>query len=170
MIDVRDELLGDTSTPEALARTVTAERACWETYLEYFDVIDKKRPHHLAAECFTKDATVTYGMKGAPLVFTGRDEYAAFLDGAVVQHEMIAHVVGQHRFTWRDGVPRLITYVTSWQWFTANAGLGENRPADYATIGYAEDDFRFEEGKWLIFKRFVAPAAGATALGGRPAA
>lgn len=169
MADTKELLLGDISTPEALVRTLAAERACWETYLEYFDVIDKKRPHHLAAECFTTDARIAYGMRGAPLVFEGRAAYAEFLDGAVGHHEMIAHVVGQHRFVWKDGVPRLITYVTSWQWFTQKAELGENRPADFATIGYAEDDFRYEDGRWLIFNRFVTPAAGIAAVGAKPA-
>ena len=160
--------LGDLSTPETFLETVRAERACWKTYLEYFDILDRREPPHFAAECFTENARIAYDMKGSPLVFCSRAEYADFLIEATAAHEMTAHVVGQHLFVWSDGKPRLFSYVTSWQWFVANSSAGTNRPADFVTIGRAQDDFEFIEGKWLISSRIVAPVAGLTAIGVAP--
>ncbi|WP_142098001.1 nuclear transport factor 2 family protein [Pseudonocardia cypriaca] len=169
MTDGAVTMLGDLSIPEAAIRTLAAERACWETYLTYFEVLDDKRSHLEACACFTEDATITYGMKGGALEFTSRAEYADFLEGAAATQEMVAHVVGQHRFVWDGGTPRLITYVTVWQWFVANAHGGELRPADYVTIGHSVDEFRNVGDAWLIARRTVRPAAGITAIGSRPA-
>src|ERR1700722_11284939 len=122
--------LGRTSSPETFFETLRAEREMYEPYLE----------------CFTEDTEVTYRMKGPPLVFHGRADYVSWLKDATEAQEMTAHVTGQHRFEWANGKPRLIAYVTSWQWFTHTAHLGENRPADFVTIGYSEDDFEHVGG------------------------
>jgi hypothetical protein len=159
---------GDLSTPENFLATVQAESACWKTYLEYFDILDRRQPAQLAADCFTEAAHIAYDMKGAPLTFNTRSEYASFLVEATAAHEMTAHVVGQHLFVWTEGKPRLYSYVTSWQWFAANSAAGSNRPADFVTIGRAQDDFELVSGKWLISNRVVAPVAGLTAIGVAP--
>lgn len=161
-------VLGDMSTPAALFGTLRAERECWYTYLEYFDVLDKKRPCEEAGQCFTEDTKIEYHMKGPPLIFQGRRDYVAFVEKATAAQEMMAHVVGQHWFQWTDGKPRLFSYVTSWQWFTVNAHLGDLRPAEFVTIGYSEDDFEYVGGKWLVARRVVKPAAGLVAVGAPP--
>ncbi|MFD2416474.1 nuclear transport factor 2 family protein [Amycolatopsis pigmentata] len=168
MSDTAEIALGDLSRPDSFFETLKAERECWDTYLYYFDIIDKKKPAELAGRCFTKDADIAYDMKGMPLVFHGRSEYAAFLEQAMAAQEMTAHVVGQHRFVWTDGKPRLLTSVTSWQWFVVNEHLGDTRPAEFVTIGYSEDDFDYVDGTWLIGRRIVRPAAGLVAIGAPP--
>jgi len=160
--------LGNLATAEGFFATLQAERAMYETYLEYFAVIDQKRPCALAGACFTEDAEVAYHMKGPPMVFRGRTDYVAFLEQATSAQEMTAHVVGQTRFDWTNGKPRLISYVTSWQWFTANAQLGDLRPAEFTTIGHSEDDFEQVGGRWLISRRVVRPVAGLVAIGAPP--
>jgi len=158
--------LGDLSNAESFFRTVKAERECLVTYLRYFEIVDRRLPCEQAAECFTKDTNIEYHMKGAPMKFRGRSEYAVFMRKAVAAQEMSAHFVGQTRFVWTSGAPRLFSYVTSWQWFIANADDGDLRPADFATIGYSEDDFECVEGQWLISNRVVKPVAGLTVVGG----
>ena len=167
MTDSSDFLLGDLSTPESMTATLRAERACWDTYLEYFAVVDGRRPYLEAAACFTEDAFVSYGMRSAPLEFRGRDAYAAFMKDAVKVHEITAHLVGQHRFGWTNCTARLFTHVMSWLWFAVWAERGQ-RPADYVTIAHAEDDFRLVGDKWLICNRTVRPATGGAAIGARP--
>ena len=161
-------VLGDLSTLESFFATVLAERACWDTYLDYFTVLDTRQPCVQAVECFTPEARIEYHMKGAPLVFQGRAEYLGFLEQATAAQQMTAHVVGQHRFRWSDGRPRLLSHVTSWQWFVVNADRGDLRPAEFTTIGYCEDDFEYIQGRWLIARRIVKPAAGLVAVGAPP--
>jgi hypothetical protein len=160
--------LGDLSTSEGLFATLKAERSMHETYLVYLDIIDKRQPCQLAGECFTEDAEIAYHMKGTPMVFHSRTDYVTFLEHATAAQEMTAHVVGQTRFDWASGKPRLLSYVTSWQWFKVNAHLGDVRPADFTTIGYCEDDFEYAGGRWLISRRIVRPAAGLVAMGAPP--
>jgi len=162
--------LGRTSSPETFFETLRAEREMYETYLDYFSLLDNKLSCERAGECFTEDTEVTYRMKGPPLVFHGRADYVSWLKDATEAQEMTAHVTGQHRFEWANGKPRLIAYVTSWQWFTHTAHLGENRPADFVTIGYSEDDFEHVGGRWLIARRAVRPVAGLVAAGSLPGA
>lgn len=161
-------VLGDVSTPASFFETLKAERDCWNTYLAYFEAIDQKQPCQVAANCFTEDVEIVYHMKGPPLVFRSRAEYLSFLEMATPPQEMTAHVVGQHRFAWVDGRPRLFTYVTSWQWFVVNAHLGDTRPADFTTIGYSVDDFEHVDAGWLIARRHARPAAGLVAAGKPP--
>lgn len=167
MTDGSNILLGDLSTPETMVATINAERACWETYLDYFAVVDGRRPYLEAAACFTENAVISYGMRSAPLEFHGREAYATFMKDAVKVHEITAHVVGQHRFRWTDGTPRLFTHVMSWQWFAVWAERGP-RPADFVTIAHAEDDFQLVGDRWLICNRTVRPATGGAAIGARP--
>jgi hypothetical protein len=154
--------LGDTSTTNNFLETLRVERKCWETFLRYFDVLDKGEPSNLAAECFTLDANVTYEMKGSPLVMESRADYAKFLETATAAQEMAVHFVGQHIFEWREGTPYLRSNVMSWQWFTKNADAGVLRPADFATIGHAIDEFREVDGRWLISKRHGRPPPAST--------
>jgi hypothetical protein len=160
--------LGGTSSPEALFETLRAEREMYKTYLDYFFFLDRKEPCELAGECFTENAEVTYHMKGSPLIFRSRSSYVSWLKDAAAAQEMTAHVAGQHCFEWTGGRPRLITYVTSWQWFVHTKHLGANRAADFVTVGYSEDDFEYVAGKWLIARRIVRPAAGLVAAGSLP--
>lgn len=160
--------LGSTATSEALSKTLTAERQMYATYLDYFFFIDQKLPCEKAVECFTEDTEITYHMKGSPLSFKSRSDYLSFLKVATGAQQMTAHVVGQNLFRWSGGKPRLLTYVTVWQWFLDKAHLGENRPADFVTIGYSEDDFACVNGKWLIARRLVKPVAGLVATGALP--
>ncbi|PZU09074.1 MAG: hypothetical protein DI605_09825 [Sphingomonas sp.] len=157
--------LGDLSTPESFMATIQAERECLETYLEYFEVIDRGRPNSGAAACFTEDTEVTYAMKGKPMVFNGRAEYLKFLDDSTAAYEMVTHILGQQFFAWKNGTPSLRTNVISWQWFLKNKDQGDMRPADFVTMGHANDEFTKVDGKWLISKRHVQPAAGITAIG-----
>lgn len=46
--------------------------------------------------------------------------------------------------------------------------LGQNRPADFVTIGYSEDDFKLVGGRWLIARRVVKPVAGLVTAGALP--
>lgn len=170
MSEVTEIVLGDLSSPESFFETLKAERACWKTYLDYFDILDKKRPCEQAGECFTENAEIAYHMKGPPLTFNSRSDYVAFLNIATAAQEMTAHVVGQNWFEWSNGKPRLFSYVTSWQWFTANADQGDLRPAEFVTIGYSEDDFECVDGKWLVSRRHVKPAAGLLVIGALPPA
>ena len=170
MPDSGRKMLGDLSTPEGLFETLKAERDCWKTYLDYFDIIDKKQPCELAGQCFTEDTEMAYHMKGPPLLFRGRSNWVAFLKKATAAQEMTAHVVGQSRFEWINGKPRLFSRVTSWQWFVINAHLGAFRPAEFVTIGYSEDDFDYVGGRWLIAHRVARPSAGLVAVGAPPPA
>jgi hypothetical protein len=157
--------LGDTSTPEAFYETLKAERECWKVYLAYFYATDHTGSAKDAAACFTENTQVRYSMRGSEQLFNGREEYHVFLGKSLAAYQMVSHVVGQQDFTWSNGTPRLTTNVISWQWFKTKADAGDLRPADFATIGHAEDEFEFVNGKWLISKRLVRPAAGITAIG-----
>lgn len=160
--------LGDLSTPESFFETLRAERECMNTCLEYFEIIDRKGPCEQAGACFTEDVDITYLMKGPSLVFNGRPGYVAFLEQATAAQERTAHFVGQHRFTWHDGRPRMTSYVMSWQWFMVNAHLGDLRPAEFVTIACSEDDFERVGDRWLVSRRFVQPVAGLVAIGTPP--
>lgn len=160
--------LGNLSTAKSFFETLKVERACWDTYLDYFDLLDRKMPCKDAAACFTEDAKIEYHMKGQPMVFNGRPNYLSFLEKATAAQEMTAHVVGQHRFVWSNSKPKLLSHVTSWQWFTVNAHRGDLRPAEFTTIGYSEDDFEYVASKWLIARRVVRPVAGLVAVGAPP--
>ncbi len=153
---------------ETFYKTLQAERAMYETYLQYFFCIDKKMPCESTGECFTENTEIEYHMKGQPMKFRGRADYVSFMKVATAAQEMTAHVVGQKRFQWTAGSPRLLAYVTVWQWFRGKAHLGQNRPADFVTIGYSEDDFELVDGKWLIARRVVKPVAGLVAAGELP--
>lgn len=162
----RAELGQELASPAAtFYEMLQAERGMYDTYLDYFACIDKKMPCESAAECFTEDTDITYHMKGQPLRFRGRASYVSFLKGATAAQEMTAHVVGQNRFQWIAGRPRLLTYVTVWQWFVNKAHLGRDRPADLVTIGSSEDDFAWVGNRWLISRRVVQPVAGLVAAG-----
>ena len=167
MTNSSEAMLGDLSTPESMVRTLQAERACWQTFLDYFAVVDGRKSYLLATECFTEDAEIAYGMRSAPLEFHGREAYAAFMKDAVKIHEMTAHLVGQHQFVWTGGTPRLFAHVTSWQWFAAKSGNGPTRPADFVTIAHAEDSFCKVGDKWLISHRVVRPAVSGAAIGAK---
>lgn len=170
MQEVTTPGLGNLSSPDAFFETMKVERQCWETYLAYFEILDQRKSCDLAGACFTDDAEIAYHMKGPPLIFHTRSDYVAFLEVATAAQEMTAHVVGQARFEWSSGKPRLISYITSWQWFSINAARGDLRPAEFVTIGYSEDDFECVDGKWLISRRHVRPAAGLVAVGAPPPA
>jgi SnoaL-like domain len=160
--------LGTISSPGALVETMSAEREIYETYLNYFLCLDTKMPCERAGECFTENTEITYHMKGQPMTFHGRSNYVAFLKTATAAQEMTAHVVGQRLIRWSHGKPRLLTYVTVWQWFVSKKSLGKDRPADFVTIGHSEDDFECAHGKWLISRRVVKPVAGLVAAGALP--
>lgn len=160
--------LGDMSSPQALFETIVVERKCWEVYLRYFQALDFQKSNELAASCFTEDTEITYAMGNQSQQFNGRAAYLRFLEEASARYEMISHFVGQHIFKWDDATPRLLSHVTSWQWFTNNKDAGEMRPADFVAIGYAEDVFEKVGNHWLIAKRVVRPAAGVCAIGARP--
>ena len=160
--------LGEISSPEALFKTISAEREIYKTYLNYFFFLDTKTPCERAGECFTENTEITYHMKGQPMTFHGRSNYIAFLKTATAGQEMTAHVVGQKLIRWSHGKPQLLTYVTSWQWFENTRNLGKDRPADFVTIGYSEDDFECVYGEWLISRRVVKPVAGLVAAGALP--
>ncbi|MGY4178407.1 hypothetical protein ACVIHH_003698 [Bradyrhizobium sp. USDA 4518] len=159
-------MLGDLSSFEEISEALKAERACWETYLDYFDIIEGPGPNGAAANCFTRHTQVIYGMRGEVLVLTGRDEYAAFLEGCDTFYQMLADVARHPRFTWSNGILRL-TKVISWQWLAANAQHGKQRPADFVAVGHTEDEFACVDSR-LISSRIVGPAAGATAIGALP--
>lgn len=161
-------MLGDLSSFEEMSGTLKAERACWETYLDYFDIIEGPGPNRAAANCFTRDTQVTYGMRGEVVVLTGRDEYAEFLESCDTFYEMLADVARHRRFTWSDGILRLTTKVISRQWLVANAQHGKQGPANFVAVGHTEDEFACVDGNWLISSRIVRPAAGATAIGALP--
>ena len=167
MSDIESSALGRLSSPESCLATWHAERAVYATFCEYLraaDVMDCER----AGGCFTEDAEVTYHMSGEPMVFCGRRAFVAYLEDAKLVHEMSVHVVGQHSFSWNDGTPCVAAYVSAWHWFLDNAHLGDMRAADFMTVGFAQDEFVLAEGKWLVSRRLVKPAAGLVAVGDRP--
>lgn len=81
---------------------------------------------------------------------------------------MSAHVLGQSTIRWNNGKPRISAYVTAWHWLSSNKEAGDSRPADWTTIGFAEDEFEKFDDRWLISRRSVKPAAGLAALGSPP--
>ena len=165
-----DVSLGQLAPPASLMATLYAEREAYKTFQDYFSIVDSKLPCEQAANCFTEKAEIEYHMKGSPMIFHGRSEFLRFLEVATPPQQMTAHVVGQSRFEWIDGKLLLHAYVTSWQWYTANAHLGEMRPADFVTIAKSTDEFAAVEGKWLIARRVAKPVAGLVAAGSPPPA
>jgi hypothetical protein len=160
--------LGQLSSSEQFIATWNAERGAYNTFCEYLTAVDDQMQYERAGACFTENAEVTYDMKDQPMVFHGRREFIGYLQGVKQVLAASAHVVGQHRFSWHQGRPRIVAYVTAWHWFHENSHLGENRPADFTTVGYAEDEFTQVAGIWLISRRLVKPASGLVAFGDRP--
>lgn len=168
MSEVGEIDLGRLSSPQAHWLTLLAERGAYATFCEYLRAVDDHMQCARAGACFTQDAEITYQMKEQPMLFHGREAFIGYLEGAKLVHEMSVHVVGQHRFSWIEGRPRISAYISAWHWFLDRAHLGSDRAADFMTIGYAEDEFTFIDGKWLISRRLVRPAAGLVGIGAMP--
>jgi hypothetical protein len=158
-----------TSSSEDLLTALEAERAIYRTFFRFFRLMDTKQ-YELVGECFAPNAVIDYQvMPDTRQVFEGRDEFVDFVLSNTKQRiQMVAHVVGQHIVEWDSGRPRICAYATAWHWFTAKASDGDLRPADWATVGYVEDEFEQIDGDWLIARRAVAPVAGIVAVGAPP--
>lgn len=162
--------LGQVGSSEQFIATWNAEREAYSTFCDYLTAVDDHMQCERAGACFTEDAEITYDMKDQPMVFLGRREFIGYLEGVKQVLAASAHVVGSHRFGWHHGRLRISAYVTAWHWFHENSHLGDERPADFTTVGYAMDEFTWVAGIWLISRRLVKPAAGLVAFGDRPPA
>src|SRR4051794_19341391 len=149
-----------------LMATLEAERAIHHTFFRFFRLMDTFGYDEVGS-CFTADAEIDYAvMPDTRQVFQGRDVFTAFvLENTKPRIQKVAHVAGQTLIAWEDGRPRLKAYATAWHWFTANADQGDLRPADWAVVGYMEDDYEQVDGEWLVARRVVRPVAGVVATG-----
>jgi hypothetical protein len=160
--------LGLASSIESMAAMLEAEREIYRTFCNYLLLVDCHQQYERAChECFAPHAEIIYRMaSGPPTIFNGPQQFLAYLEShARSGTQMSAHVMGQSVITWSDGKPRLSAYITAWHWLAINKATGDSRPADWTTIGFAEDDFEYIAGRWLISRRSVKPAAGLVAMG-----
>ncbi|WP_462186709.1 MULTISPECIES: nuclear transport factor 2 family protein [unclassified Frankia] len=162
------DLIASDDTDARLAR-LDAEREILRTFTRFFRLLGTRQYERVAAECLTPDAELDHHLPG-PRRLRGRDEITRYLlTEFAARTEMVAHVPGLTVVDWDDnGEPRLSAYTTDWHWFTANARLGELRPADWTAVGLVEDAYRQEGGRWLIARRRVTPVAGLVATGSPP--
>lgn len=165
--------LGDVSSPKGLSATLKAEREIFKAFFHGYYLVDIQHQHERAIrECFTADAEDVHDIfHGAPTILRGHDELIAYqkkvANPALQSH---AHVVGQHHIEWTDGRPMLRAYVTAWHWFSANSHLGEARPSDWSVVALVENEYRHENGRWLICRRMIKAVGGVSATGSLPSA
>src|SRR5205823_1647353 len=154
-----------TSSDEELLAVLEAERAVYRTFLRYTQLVDSNQHERVADECFTPDVVVDYQMlPGIRQLFCGRDEWNAYvLPSATRRVQWVAHVIGQTTIEWKDGRPHRCAYATGWHWYKEHASKGDLRPADWATIGFLEDDYEQVDGTWLIARRTLVPVGGVVA-------
>ncbi|WP_278264405.1 nuclear transport factor 2 family protein [Nocardia sp. AG03] len=154
------------TTSTDLLATLTAERAIYRTFHEFFRIADTGE-HERFTECFTPDALIEYRIMPGPVQrFHGGAAFTAHMCRVPRQRRsLVAHVIGQNWIDWTDGVPLLTAYATVWHWSTS---VDVHRPADWTTIGLVRDEFTEYEGRWLISHRDVRPVAGLVATGRGP--
>lgn len=161
--------MGSLSTLEILE----AEREIRQTYFRFFQLADRGDYARLGVECFAADADIEYTiMPGPPQRFAGRDAFTSFMlagtGPAVEGGPAVAHVAGMSSISWDGELPHLSGYATVWHWAATRTPGGFHRPADWTTIGRVEDDYALIDGRWLITRRRVSPAAGLVATGTAP--
>ncbi|MCD0450921.1 nuclear transport factor 2 family protein [Actinocorallia sp. API 0066] len=151
-----------------------AEREIHRTHFRFFQLADRGDYARLGAECFAPDVDIEYTiMPGPPQRFSSRDGFTSFmLAGSPripdAHGPAVAHVAAQSSITWDEGRPHLSGYATVWHWAATRTPSGRHRPADWTTVGRVEDDYARIDGKWLITRRRVSPAAGLVATGAAP--
>ncbi len=154
-----------------------AERAIRHTHFRFFLLADAGRYDLLGQRCFTPDADIEYRiMPGPPQRFAGRAEFVDFMlagrPPATAHHRIIgpaaAHTSAPPDIDWSTGQPRLTGYATVWHWAATQTPGGQQRPADWTTIGLVDDTYRRHDGEWLIARRLITPAAGLVATGTAP--
>ncbi|MCK9895453.1 nuclear transport factor 2 family protein [Frankia sp. AgB32] len=148
-----------------------AERDIIRTFTRFFWLIDNRAYDSIATQCLTPDADLEFDLP-APHRLRGHDEFTGYLRTRVApESEMVAHVPGLATVEWADsGQATLTAYTTAWHWFTARAQLGALRPADWTAVGLVDDVYQRHDGRWLIARRRVTPAAGLVAAGSPPPA
>ncbi|MCW2881052.1 MAG: hypothetical protein JWQ95_5152 [Sphaerisporangium sp.] len=154
-----------------------AERAIRQTHFRFFRLADIGDYALLGRQCFTPDAQIEYRiMPGPPQRFASRDEFVTFMlagrPPAAPPHRIggpaVAHTSAPPDIDWTTGQPRLTGHATVWHWAAVRTPTGQDRPADWTTIGLVEDDYRQFDGQWLIARRLITPAAGLVATGTTP--
>ncbi|MBL7498121.1 nuclear transport factor 2 family protein [Frankia sp. CNm7] len=154
-----------------------AERAIRRTHFRFFQLADLGDFGALGQECFTAGADIEYRiMPGPPQRFHGRDAFVGFMLAGRAPAAarargggpVVAHTSAPPDIDWDAGRPRLTGYATVWHWAAANTPTGHPRPADWTTIGLVEDDYQKVDGRWLIARRLITPAAGLVAVGTPP--
>jgi hypothetical protein len=157
-------------TSESVLEKLEAERGMYRTFVHFFRLTDTTQYGRIATECFTPDATLVYEAlpDGSSRSLHGRAGIDAFYVGNSGLCDKLAHVVGQSIVEWDGERPHLTAYVTAWHWFADRSHLGEQRPADWTTVGLVEDDYERVDGTWLIARRRVTPQGGIVAVGQLP--
>ncbi|SNQ48176.1 conserved hypothetical protein [Frankia canadensis] len=157
-------------TSARIAR-LESERDILRTFTRFFRLLDTRQYEQVAEQCLTPDAELEVRLPTAHRLH-GPGEVTRHLRTQLdARSEMTAHVPGLAVVDWNGhDQPFLTAYTTAWHWFTARAHLGDLRPADWTVVLLVEDAYRRHEGRWLIARRRVTPAAGLVAAGSPPPA
>ena len=128
---------------EARLRTLEDLEAIKRLKYKYWRCLDQKRWDELA-ECFTADATVSYG--GGQYRFTGRDQIIGFLrDALSVERGTIGFHHGHH-----PEIALTSPTTARGQWALHNYMLNSNQQRGVREGAFYEDEYVKLGGEWKL--------------------